>query len=59
MFDFFRHFPWVLKTYYYHGVEEALSSLEEIIAGAENARTRLDVSSQLSQAPGQGNAPHE
>jgi hypothetical protein len=59
MFDFFRRFPWVLKTYYYHGVKEALSSLEKIIASAEDARARLDVSSQLSQAPGQGNAQHE
>jgi hypothetical protein len=59
MFDFFHRYPWVLKTYYYHGVKEVLTSLEKIIAGTENARARLDMDSQFSQALAPGYAHHE
>jgi hypothetical protein len=48
MFDFFHRYPWMLKTYYYHEVEEVLTSLKKIIATAENARTHLDAGNQFS-----------
>ena len=41
MFDFIRCFPWVLETYCYHGPDEVLASLEQIIAHADKARERL------------------
>ena len=41
MFDFIRRFPWVLETYRYHSLDEVLASLEQIIARAEKAKSRL------------------
>jgi hypothetical protein len=29
MFDFFRHFPWVLESYRYHSLDEVLASLDD------------------------------
>jgi hypothetical protein len=40
MFDFFRRYPWVLETYRYHGADEVLTSLEQIIARADKAKER-------------------
>jgi Pentapeptide repeats (8 copies) len=40
VFDFFRHYPWVLETYRYHSVEEVLTAIEKIIARAKKAKER-------------------
>jgi hypothetical protein len=42
MFDFFRHFPWVLETYRYRSLDEVLALVEQIIAGAEKARAHCN-----------------
>jgi pentapeptide repeat protein len=42
MFDFFRHYPWVLETYTYHSLDDVLASLKQIIARADKARARSD-----------------
>ena len=39
MFDFFRHFPWVLESYRYHNLDEVLASLDDkVVLPAEKAK---------------------